>query len=57
MEYNRKNIAAKLNPSGDNADYQEETENEIEDDDTYAERENFTDVRESYFLFPTRANF
>lgn len=56
MEYNRKNIAAKLNPSGDNTDYQEESENEIEDDDTYAERENFTDVRES-FLFPTRANF
>lgn len=53
MEYNRKNIAAKLNPSGDNTDYQEETENEIEDDDTYAE--NFTDVES--FLFPTRANF
>lgn len=50
MEYNRKNIAAKLNPSGDNADYQEESDNEIEDDDTYAERENFTDVRESFYF-------
>lgn len=44
MEYNKKNIAAKLSPSGTNSEYQEETENDLdEEDDVYMEQ-NFTDV-------------
>lgn len=44
MEYNKKIIAAKLNPSGDNSEYQEETENDIEDDDDVYMEQNLTDV-------------
>lgn len=44
MEYNKKIIAAKLNPSGDNSEYQEEAENDIEDDDDVYMEQNFTDV-------------
>ena len=43
MEYNKKIIGAKLSPSSDNSEYQEETENDVDDDDVYLEQ-NFTDV-------------
>lgn len=45
MELNKKIIATKLSPSGDNSEYQEEAENDFEDDDEalYMEQ-NLTDV-------------
>lgn len=48
MELNKKIIPAKLSPSGDNLEYQEETENDAEDDDVYMEQ-NFTDVNKKRF--------
>lgn len=44
MEFNNKNNAGKLNPSGDNSEYQEEAENDIDDDDDMSMEQNFTDV-------------
>lgn len=46
VEYNRKIIAAKLSPSDDNSEYQEETENDIDDEDDAYIEQNFTDVWE-----------
>lgn len=48
MEYNKKIIAAKLNPSGDNSEYQEETENDIEEDEDVYMEQNFTDVSDCF---------
>lgn len=45
MEYNKKNLGAKLKPTGgDNSEYEEETENDIEDDEDVYMEQNFTDV-------------
>lgn len=44
MEFNRKNIAGKLSQPGDNTDYQEESDNDIEDDDEVYMEQNLTDV-------------
>lgn len=48
MEFNKKIIAAKPTPPGDNSEYQEETENDIDDDDDVYTEQNFTDVRKCF---------
>lgn len=45
MEYNKKNLAAKLNPTGgNNSEYEEEADNDIEDDEDVYMEQSFTDV-------------
>lgn len=48
MEYNKKNLAAKLNPTGgNNSEYEEETDNEVEDDDDLYMEQNISEVRKT----------
>lgn len=48
MEYNKKNLAAKLNPTGgNNSEYEEEADNDIEDDEDVYMEQSFTDVSET----------
>ena len=45
MEFNKKDIVGKLVPSdGDNAEYPDDSENEVDDDDEVYMEQNFTDV-------------
>lgn len=45
MEYNKKNLGAKLNPTGgNNSEYEEDSDNEIEDDEDVYMEQNFTEV-------------
>lgn len=55
MEFNKNNIAAKLNPSGD-AEYQDDANDSDDDDDTWGMDHNSTDVRK-LFKFSIQANF
>jgi len=63
MEYNkRNNLEEKLNPlgdeqrksGGDNSEYQEEAENDVEDDDEVYLEQNFTDVMKCFHVSHAR---